>query len=368
MTLRVLAIAVLCLAAAAAVASQAVVWRQALAGFTFAFPRDHASHPDYKIEWWYYTGNLDTASGRRFGYQVTFFRIGVELEPRIASRWAVRDLFIAHLAVSDLQAGQFHFTDRLNRAGVGQAGAEVERYRVWNETWEVTLDQEGNHRLRAAERGIGVDLVLEPGKPPVVHGRDGISQKGSQPGNATHYYSLTRMPTRGAVTVGGERFEVRGTSWMDHEFGTSFLEREQKGWDWFSVQLADGWDLMLFQLRRADGSRDPRSSGTLVAPDGTTTPIAVEEIDLTPERTWRSPVSGASYPVAWRLRIPTRRIDLRIQPALDGQELVTLESTGVVYWEGATDVTGTREGATVRGRGYLELTGYSGRSIGSLLN
>jgi predicted secreted hydrolase len=342
-------------------------WRQALPGYSLQFPRDHASHPDYKIEWWYYTGNLAAPDGRRFGYQLTFFRIGVELRPANPSRWAVRDLFMAHLAVTDISGENYRFTERINRQGVGWAGAATDRYHVWNEDWEVQLDRSGRHRLRAVEGGIGVDLELEPGKPPVMHGERGVSQKGSQPGNASYYYSLTRMPTRGTLLVNGVQVKVEGISWMDHEFGTSFLETEQTGWDWFSLQLEDGTDLMLFQLRRVDGSRDRHSSGTVVDPSGQGVPINIKDFKLEPGLLWRSPSSGARYPIEWRVSIPSRGLDLKIRAALPDQELRSGQSTGVTYWEGSIEVSGEHHGRPVQGRGYLEMTGYAGSPMGTLL-
>jgi predicted secreted hydrolase len=341
-------------------------WLQAAPGYRFAFPRDHASHPAYKIEWWYYTGNLGTASGRRFGYQVTFFRVGVDLSPVNPSRWAVRDLYMTHLAVSDPTGRRYRFEERLNRGGPGLAGAATDRYYVWNDDWTASLDAGRRHVIRATGAKSGVDLILDEGKPPVVNGIDGISQKGAQTGNASHYYSLTRMPTRGAVVIDGERFEVTGESWMDHEFGTSFLESEQQGWDWLSIQLADGRELMLYQLRRADGSRDPRSSGTLVDSAGRARNLSATDFSLTAgERTFRAR-SGATYPIQWTVRIPRDDFVLAVSTPLDDQELST-EAARVSYWEGLIDVSGTDRGAPVAGRGYLEMTGYRG-SLGRVLS
>jgi len=342
-------------------------WRPALSGYRFEFARDHGSHPDYKIEWWYYTGNLAAADGRRFGYQLTFFRVGVDPRPENPSRWAVRDLFMAHLAVSDIDGGQFRFAERLNRAGVGWAGAAVDGYRVWNEDWEARLGGGGRHELRAADGEIGLELELGPGKPPVSHGSGGVSRKGAQAGNASHYYSLTRMPTRGTLVVGGSRVAVEGLSWMDHEFGTSFLEAGKVGWDWFSIQLEDGTDLMLYEFKRADGARDAYSSGTLIGPGGEVTALRPEEFALAPGARWRSQASGAAYPVAWRISLPGRGLELEARAALEDQELRLADSTGVTYWEGAIEVGGTRAGRPVRGRGYLEMTGYAGAAMTPLL-
>lgn len=342
-------------------------WMPADPGYRIALPRDHAAHPQHKVEWWYYTGNVVAADGRRFGYQLTFFRVGVDPQPENPSRWAVRDLHLAHFAVSDLAGRRHVYADRLNRAGVGWAGASTGSYRVWNEDWEASLEPGGGHRLRAADANISLDLVLDEGKPPVFHGAAGYSRKGPTPGNASHYYSLTRMPTRGTLTLDGRRVEVTGESWMDHEFGTSFLEPGQAGWDWFSIQLEDGSELMLFQIRRADGRADPFASGTFVDRDGRTTPLAASAFTLTAGDTWTSPESGARYPVAWRVTVPGQSLALDVRAAFPSQELRTEQSTAVTYWEGAVEVTGTRAGRPVTGRGYLEMTGYTGREMSSVL-
>jgi predicted secreted hydrolase len=266
--------------------------------------------------------------------------------------------------VTDVNGQRYQFSDRMNRAGPGWAGALTQSYRVWNDDWEATLSGPRTHRLRASTPAFGVDLTLDEGRPPALNGDHGYSQKGSAPGNASYYYSLTRMPTRGAITIDGRSIAVTGASWMDHEFGTNFLEVAQVGWDWFSIQLADGRDLMIFQLRRADGSIDPHSSGTLVEADGRQTSItAASRFTLTPGRLWTSDASHARYPVAWHVTVPSARIDLDVTAALDAQELHTEHSTGVTYWEGAIDVRGQSTGRAVTGRGYLEMTGYAGRAM-----
>ena len=349
-------------------------WLQATPGRILVLPADHASHPDYRLEWWYYTGQLATRDGRRFGYQVTFFRIGVDRAPANPSRWAVRDLHMAHFAVTDVRAGVHRVAERMNRSGPGWAGAATDRLRVWNEQWEVTQSDAGRQRLRASDEGLSLELDLTEARPVVRHGLDGYSQKGPSSGNASYYYSFTRMPTTGRLTLDGQTFDVSGDSWMDHEFGSSVLEGAQRGWDWFSLQLSDGRDLMIFQLRDASGAIDPRSGGTLVESDGTTRPVrvvpsplqpsAIVGFSLTPGRTWRSPVSEARYPVAWRLAIPGLDADLSVSTPVDAQELRTTRSTGVTYWEGTIDVRGTLRGRPVSGRGYLEMTGYAGRVPG----
>ncbi|HEY8536932.1 MAG TPA: lipocalin-like domain-containing protein [Vicinamibacterales bacterium] len=364
MTLRATGVIVCVLACAAAAAGHAATWRTASPDYVLQLPRDHASHPEYRIEWWYYTGNLETEGGRRFGYQVTFFRIGVTPEPDNPSVFAVRDLHIAHAAVTDIERRRHLVAERLNRGGVGWAGASTSAYHVWNEDWFARLD-DGRHVLQARDRQFAIDLVLAEGGPPVLHGERGYSRKGSTPGNASHYYSLTRMPTEGHLTIDGERLAVSGASWMDHEFGTSFLEPGQQGWDWFSLQLDDGTELMMFQLRRTDGRVDPQSSGTLVS-GGVARALGAGAFTLTPGRRWTSGRSRATYPVEWRIQVPGERLDLMVRPVLDDQELTGLR-TGVTYWEGAIEVTGTRGGRRVAGRGYLEMTGYAGQAMGELL-
>jgi predicted secreted hydrolase len=348
-----------------------------------ALPADHVSHPDYKIEWWYYTGNLDTREGRRFGYQVTFFRVGVNRAPPNASRWAVRDLHMAHFAVSDLASGKFHVFDRLQREGAGWAGASTDRYAVWNGTWAARANPDGSHHVQARDvtggrggRGdrtgqgqgqeISLDLTLTNTSRWMAHGRDGYSRKGREIGNASAYYSLPRLVTRGTVAIDGRRYEVTGASWMDHEFGSSVLEADQVGWDWFGLQFDDGRELMLYQMRRRDGSRDPFSSGTLIGRDGTIVRLTRDDYVLEPLETWRSEVTGTSYPTRWRVTIPGQRLAFEVRAAMPNQELHTPRSTNVTYWEGAVDVIGTGP-AGIRGRGYAELTGYNGIALSDAL-
>jgi predicted secreted hydrolase len=339
-------------------------WREARPGYQFSFPRDHAAHPDYRIEWWYYTGNVETREGKRFGYQLTFFRTGVVSAAVNPSRWAVRDLYMAHFAISDLENQKFYSFERLARAGVGWAGAETEHYRVWNETWEARLDGE-THVLTADDTGFRLQLALVPEKSPVIHGENGVSQKGAAVGNASHYYSLTRLRTAGQITINNETFNVTGLSWMDHEFGTSFLEKEHIGWDWFSLQLNDGRELMIFQLRRADGSMDSHSSGTLIDANGQTTPISFGEFSLSPSQPWFSSATGAKYPTVWELEVPRLGLQLLVRAALPDQELRTNASTSVTYWEGSTVIAG-KDNPQLTGRGYLEMTGYAGRNMGAV--
>jgi predicted secreted hydrolase len=341
------------------------VWKQASPDYKLSVPTDHVSHPAYKIEWWYYTGNVESDRGRRFGYQLTFFRVGVEFAPVNPSRLAVRDVFIAHAAVTDAEGKRYLSAERVSRAGVGAAGAGTFEYRVWNGDWQAHLVY-GRHKLQARDDKFSLDLDLFEDKPAVLNGDHGYSQKGATPGNATEYYSLTRMPTEGTIFVEGERFAVKGSSWMDHEFGTTFLEKTQQGWDWLSLQLDDGTDLMAFRMRHADGSVDPQSSGTLVAKASAPRRLMAGDFTLTPGRRWTSPASGGNYPVEWQVSVPAESLQLTVTPVLDDQEIVG-SRTSVKYWEGAVDVKGTRAGQPITGRGYLEMTGYAGTAMGEML-
>jgi predicted secreted hydrolase len=353
-------------------------WREAKPGYVFSFPRDHAAHPDFKIEWWYYTGNVKAADGRRFGYQVTFFRVGIDHAPVNPSKWAVRDLYMTHLAVSDAKGQRYRFAEKLTRGGPGLAGAKADTYYTWNDDWAAGLRGQGSgngdqgsgqkpqHVLVAKSPQAGIDLVLDEGKAPAINGINGINQKGAREGNASHYYSLTRMPTRGTLTIDGERFEVSGHSWMDHEFSTSFLEPEQRGWDWFSIQLSDHRELMLYRMRRADGSHDPRSSGTLIDANGRTTHLSNADFTLTPGRSTFKSKNGAVYPTEWTVSLPAHKIDLTVTTPLADQELSLVDSTGIAYWEGMIDVAGRSGSQAVSGSGYLEMTGYHG-SLGRIL-
>ena len=346
-------------------------YRLALPPYAFQFPRDHAAHPEFRTEWWYYTGHLESEDAE-FGYQITFFRVALDTAWRAnRSAWAPRELVIAHAAFTDPGVRRFRYDERIARPALGMAGADSSRYRAWIDDWSAGLGPDGRtHVLRAVVRGeagakddVAIELELDPGKPPAIHGERGVSQKSSGHGNASHYYSLTRMPTRGRVIRGGRELRVTGTSWMDHEFGSSQLGANQVGWDWFSIQLDDGRDLMLYRLRLEDGSTEPRSSGTLIERDGRTRRLALADFVLKPLSTWKSPRTGGTYPARWSLRVPAEGIDLVLDPRMADQELVTRTTGGIAYWEGAVTVAGTSRGQRVTGRGYVELTGYAGTAL-----
>lgn len=332
-------------------------------GYTYAFPRDHGNHEQFQTEWWYFTGHLSTAQGRRFGYELTFFRRGID-SPDVwnnPSAWAMRHLYFAHFALTDEANNQFRFGEKLSRAGIGKAGSQEGHLTVWIDRWSVkavTPDHRQFH-LQAQTEDFSINLMVEPRKPPVIHGTHGISRKGPQPEQASHYYSLTRLHTTGSVVVEGVSMNVHGMSWMDHEFGSADLASHLVGWDWFSLQLDNNVDIMAYGLRREDGSFDPASNGTIVWPDGSAEPLTFEEIHVDVQDYWISSVSGAKYPNHWIFSIPAEGAELTISPRMPHQELVTGRSTGVTYWEGAVDITGQWKGQHIRGQGYVELTGYA---------
>ena len=322
----------------------------------FEFPRDRGPHPEYAIEWWYYTGNLQTDAGRHFGFQLTFFRSGLTPEmPERSSDWATSNIYMAHFALADVADEQFYAFERFSRGAVGLAGAQGEpTFGVWLEDWRVTSENDGlPMRLRASQDGVAIDLVLDTDRPVVLQGDRGYSQKGRERGNASYYYSFTRLETTGTVTVDGQSHAVQGLSWMDHEFGTSALEDGAEGWDWFSIQLDNATDIMYAQVRNPDGSAQ-YAFGMLVGTDGSYRFLEASDAMLEVVDTWRSSYSGAEYPSGWRLQIPEDNIDLQITPHLRDQEL----PLAVLYWEGAVRIEGTSNGQSVSGNGYVELTGY----------
>ncbi len=337
-------------------------WLRAERPRMWQFPDDHGPHPDYRIEWWYYTGNLWDTQGRRYGYQLTFFRTGIRVEPANPSSWAVRDIYIAHLAVSDVNRRRHRFWQRVHRKGPGWAGAERAASRVWNGDWELSIESDPSgcttrHILKAQADDFRLDLELLSVKELVLHGEQGLSRKGSSPGNASYYYSFTRLETKGQLELDGKRLPVRGESWMDHEFSSSFLEESQEGWDWFSIQLADGTELMLYQIRQRNGQRDPAPSGTMVYADGRHETLSNDQFRLEPGHVWKSPGTGGRYPMQWKVELPQHGLSLNVHAVFEAQEMQTQATTGMAYWEGAVDVHGFWQGRSVKGYGYLEMTG-----------
>jgi predicted secreted hydrolase len=339
-------------------------WRRAEAGWKFEWPRDHAAHRDFKTEWWYFTGNLRAADGRRFGYQVTFFRQGVRTPGARAaakSRFVVGDMKFGHFTITDVNAGQFHFSQRVLRGAFDEAGFGDSSRLAWLGDWSLALDDGGAMNVRASHEGRSLDLRLERTKPWALHGDAGLSTKADVPGHASHYYSATRMRSRGTLHIGGQPLAVEGESWFDHEWATNQLAPGQSGWDWFSVQLDDGTELMIYQLRKKDGTVDGASSGSYIDADGRVRHLRLGEMRLKPTRIWQSPKTGGKYPVAWNVAVPSLGIELEVTTPLDSQELALAP---VSYWEGMIDVRGKRDGRAVKGHGYLELTGYAGDVVG----
>lgn len=335
-------------------------FERAVAPRAFRFPDDLGAHPTFKLEWWYYSGNLQAADGRRFGYQFTIFRQGLR-PPRPAaqdqSAWRAGDAYLAHFAISDAAGGQHREAVRLSRGGaIGLAGAQAQPFRVWLEDWQAAGDAQ-RMAVRAAdpEQAMAVDLQLEALKPPVLQGEQGLSRKSAGVGNASYYFSLPRMRTQGTLTLDGKRVAVSGQSWMDREWSTSVLDAGQVGWDWFALQLDSGDELMWGQLRRADGQIDPFSLGALIDQRGGVTHFRREELELRVLETWRSPQTGGVYPVRWQMRVPARGIDVEIRALIPDQEM----RAGFRYWEGAVDVGGSLAGRPVSGSGYVEMTGYA---------
>ncbi len=339
-------------------AATAKEYKQALPGYQYQFPRDHGSHEDFKTEWWYYTGHMQTESNKKFGYELTFFRHGIEHDSSLKTK-EDRNVYLAHFALTDETGGKFKYFEKLSRSGLPVAFARSDILSVQNQGWSV--EQLGDRFvLRADGDKSGIRLLLSPAKKPIIHGKDGVSQKASCKGCASHYYSLTRLKTEGLVYVDGKPERITsGWSWMDHEFGSNQLTAEQIGWDWFSVQLENNTELMLYVMRRRDGSLDKNSSGTIIGADGRAIHLAKDDFKISSTSKWTSPNSNGVYPMGWTVEVPNHQIKLNVNPVLKDQELLTKRSTGVTYWEGAAEVSGTVEGKAVKGESYVEMTGYA---------
>jgi len=344
-------------------------FKRALPGRTFSFPQDHFSHPEFKTEWWYYSGHLQSQGQdkRSFGYQLTFFRTGLNRDAKQQkSKWSIRDIYFAHLAITDESRGKFEYLEKISRGSLGEAGAlpykiGEKTFRIWIDDWSV--EGEGpsiqNHSLKAGDKTFGLALTLIPEKNPVIHGKNGISQKAEGEGYASHYYSIPRLRTEGRIFLRNKEIPVQGISWMDHEFGSAQLREYQVGWDWFSIQLENRTELMFYQIRQKDGKIDPYSTGTIILPDGTYQHLPKKEfqIDVLDHR--KSSKSGAFYPSKWSVAVPSHQIELTLSPTVKDQELITKESTRVTYWEGSVKVEGKYQGRPINGLGYAELTGYT---------
>ena len=328
---------------------------RATAPRAFQFPDDHGAHPDYQTEWWYLSGRL-RAGEQKFGFQLTLFRYALAPpgEPS-SSEWRTNQLYMAHLAVTDVSGGRHVVEQRIERGALGLAGADAQPFRAYLHDWSMRSLARGFFPLRvnADSADVGIWLELDSLKSPVLQGEQGLSRKGPEPGNASYYYAYTRLSAAGSLRIDEEVHEVKGEAWLDREWGTSSLGGSLAGWDWFGLQLEDGRELMLYQLRRNDGGASPFSAGSLISASGETLSLGVEQFQLEPLRYWVSPATGIGYPVAWHVEVPAHGLDLTIEALLDDQEM----RTSVNYWEGAVAVR-SRADAVSLGGGYLELTGY----------
>ena len=331
-------------------------FKTAQPGYTFAFPRDYFDHEDYQTEWWYYTGNVKAADGHRFGFELTFFRQGVS-RAQGSGPWFVQDLWMAHIALSDITDQRFYFDERLNRSGPGVAGVDAQSGQVWNGNWQAHISEQ-MEELRGVAGKFSFTLQLRPVKQPVVQGQNGVSRKAEGTGHASHYFSVPRLLTTGSIELEGKSYQVEGTSWIDHEFFTGSMATNESGWDWLSVQLADGAELMLYRLRHKDGSIDPSSSGSYVDASGRSQFLSGSDFAMMPTgQTWTSSATKATYPVSWHVSIPKLNVELDVSTPLKSQELAS--KYGTSYWEGAIDVSGQSAQSPLRGVGYLEMTGYA---------
>jgi predicted secreted hydrolase len=326
----------------------------------FVFPDDHGPHPNFRTEWWYFTGNLTSDDNRKFGYQFTIFRTALSKEKSERnSEWNSNQIYMAHFAVSDIDGNEFYFDERFSREGNNLAGAQINPFKIWVEDWQIiqtesrTTFEFPTISIRAKTDKAEIKFTLEAIKPFVLQGDDGLSQKGKQTGNASYYYSYTRLKTNGKIILDGKEFSASGFSWMDREWSTSALSEDQKGWDWFALQLDDNTEIMYYQMRKNDGSPDVFSNGVLVDETGKSQLIKKDNVDLKVIDYWES-TDREKYPSGWRLNISEKEIDLTITPAIKNQ----LMDVAVRYWEGSVRIEGTRSGSKITGRGYVELTGY----------
>jgi len=322
----------------------------------FEFPADHGPHPEFRNEWWYITGNLDDEDGERFGFELTIFRFALAPSAiESQSAWRTRQVYIAHLAVTHVADERFYVAQRYSRGALGLAGAQAAPFKVWIDDWSIAgqADADSWH-LTASDKDFGIDVELRALQAPTLNGIDGLSQKSADPGNASYYYSITRLGTEGTIRIGERDYRVSGLSWLDREWSTSALAADQVGWDWFALQLSDGSDLMFYGLRNNDGTQDAASAGTFLSKDGITSHLDADDVELTVLDTWNSP-EGGTYPSKWRLAVPQFGLDVTVTPVMSNQELFTT----VRYWEGAVDVVGKHDGSDITGRGYVELAGYA---------
>ncbi|TVQ42074.1 MAG: carotenoid 1,2-hydratase [Wenzhouxiangella sp.] len=315
-----------------------------------SFPNDHGSHPDYRSEWWYFTGNFETGAGQRLGFQFTLFRFALNQPQSARSDWSADALWMAHLALSDGRSQRFFQSERFARGALGLAGATPSRW--WLRDWVVTATEQG-WQLNAEAGEFALDLDMVQTRPLVFQGDAGYSRKGPEPGNASRYYSATRLETRGRIRIDDQWLDVEGLAWLDREWGSNQLSDTLAGWDWFALHLDDGRDLMVYRLRNHEGEASPWSAGALVDSDGGSRTLRYADFSAQPLDWWRDP-EGHRWPLAWRISVPGADLDLTTRPVFEDQ----LWRRSVRYWEGMIDVIDSATGAVI-GRGYTELSGYA---------
>jgi predicted secreted hydrolase len=320
-------------------------------------PRDTFAHSDVQTEWWYYTGHLQSEESQ-FGFELVFFKRQTALD-RIGKIIPMRVItpvsYYSHFAITDIGAKQFRYAHRRSLDGSRPAGASTDCHNVWLDNWRVR-ELNNHHILTATMNKTQLELVLKPSKPIVKQGQDGLSYKDA--GEASYYLSYTRMQASGELFIGEKHYQVTGTAWMDHEFGTWTMKEKIQGWDWFALQLDNDQEIMAFFIRGADGKPTPYSEATFIDSDGSTRRFSFDEFSIIPTGEWTSPITNTSYPSGWQLHIPSLGVELSIEPALRCQELDTRGSTMVVYWEGAATVSGRMQEKSTTGRAYVELVGY----------
>lgn len=335
----------------------------ALPGYHFEFPRDYFARKDYQTEWWYYTGNLQAQDGHSFGFELTFFRSAnskAASDTEVSLPWRADQIYLAHFALSDVTGRQFYHTERMNRAGPGLAGARIDQFKIWNGNWQVRwLSVNTNEQqLEAVTDRVHLKLTLNPEKPLVINGKDGVSQKGPLRGQASHYFSFPRLDAHGTLEWEGHEFAVSGLTWMDREFFSTVPGEAPLSWDWLYVQLSNHEELMLYRLRDASGAITPFSSGTFIDTNGHSRFISKADFEMQPLSSWQSPRSGRRYPLEWQIRVPSLQLALHLKTELNDQEMTSPSKITRDYWEGAVRYRGSEAGAGVEGEGYLELTGY----------
>lgn len=340
-------------------------WDKALKPRNFSFPQDHGSHPQFKTEWWYVTGQLSSDEGRDFGFQFTIFRHGIKENPperpTPESPWQVHNLFILHCGLSDIKNQRFVSHQDISRAGPGLAGARENRMETWLKGSRIALNEKKQIiELTAKTPDYKLTLELQPAYPPILNGNRGLSTKGPEPGQASYYYSWPRLAANGILELSGERLTVNGLSWLDREFATNQLGEKQAGWDWFALHFDNGQALMLYRMRLKDGGQDPSSSGTWIFSDGSSQHLTHQDFKLVPGKTWKSPKSGADYPINWEVELKKPSpMKFTISPLILNQEMNTANTALANYWEGAVKVEGSdAEKIKFSGHGYLEMTGY----------